>query len=233
MIKSDYTITFVCHNQLDFTKAFVASLDPCEVDFSRIVAVDNASTDGTQVWLNQQGLGFVILNSRNLGCGVAWNQGALALQSRWTIVMNNDVICARGWLENLIDAAELNDLHIASPAMIEGKLDYDFPSFAGCAEKKMRSYLKIGYQHAVCMAIREDVWGRVGYFMPVPRLLGFEDAIFFRRAREASLRTGTSADSWIHHYGSITQRAIKLENGLKAGHELGNRNLMREYMNQS
>ncbi len=67
----NYAITFACYNQLDYTKEFIDSLDRDEVDFSRIVAVDNGSTDGTREWLQTQGFGQVILNNRNLGCGAA------------------------------------------------------------------------------------------------------------------------------------------------------------------
>ena len=233
MTPPSYTITFACYNQLDYTKQFIASLDREEVDFSRIVAVDNGSTDGTREWLTQQGFGAVVLNDRNLGCGAAWNQGALAIQSKWTVVMNNDVVCAKGWLRNLLTAAEANQLHIASPAMVEGELNYDFDVWAKDAQTKMTGYVRQGAPHAVCMAIRDDVWSEIGYFMPVPKLLGYEDAIFFQRALEAKLKTGTCADSWLHHYGMTTQKALKLEMKLDQHDSLGNRNLMRLYMSQS
>lgn len=233
MTPSSYTITFACYNQLDYTKQFIASLDREEVDFSRIVAVDNGSTDGTREWLGQQGFGAVVLNERNLGCGAAWNQGALAIQSKWTVVMNNDVICAKGWLRNLLAAAETNQLHVASPAMVEGELNYDFVAWATEAETQMAGYVREGAPHAVCMAIRDDVWNQIGYFMPVPKLLGYEDAIFFQRVLEAGLKTGTCADSWLHHYGMTTQKALKLEMKLDQNDSLGNRNLMRLYMAQS
>jgi len=229
----NYTITFACYNQLDYTQQFIASLDRTEVDFSRIVAVDNGSTDGTRDWLQQQGFGAVILNQRNLGCGAAWNQGALAIQSKWTIVMNNDVVCAKGWLSNLICAAETHQLHIASPAMVEGELNYDFAHWAKDAEMRMRGYIRQGAPHAVCMAIRDDVWNEIGYFMPVPKLLGYEDGIFFQRAAEVGLKSGTTADSWLHHYGMTTQKALKLEMKLDQRDSLGSRNLMRLYMAQS
>ena len=232
-MKHEYTITFACYNQLDYTKQFIASLDRDEVDFSRIVAVDNGSTDGTRDWLREQGFGAVILNNRNLGCGAAWNQGALAIQSKWTVVMNNDVVCAKGWLRNLLASAEANQLHIASPAMVEGELNYDFAHWAQEAEAKMQGYVRKNAPHAVCMAIREDVWAEIGYFMPVPKLLGYEDGIFFQRATEAGLNTGTTADSWLHHYGMTTQKALKLEMKLDQRDSLGNRNLMRLYMAQS
>ena len=179
-----YTITFACYNQLDYTKQFIASLDRDEVDFSRVVAVDNGSTDGTREWLVQQGFGAVVLNNRNLGCGAAWNQGAQAIQSEWTIVMNNDVICAKGWLSQLLEKAQEQDLKIASPAMVEGLLNYDFHAWVNQARKVMRGHIRHGVAHAVCMAIHEDVWAEIGYFMPVPKLLGYEDGIFFQRAAE-------------------------------------------------
>jgi GT2 family glycosyltransferase len=53
------------------------------------VAVDNGSTDGAREWFGQQGFGAVVLNERNLGCGAAWNQGALAIQSKWTAYHQN------------------------------------------------------------------------------------------------------------------------------------------------
>ncbi len=232
-MQQDYTITFACYNQLDYTKQFIASLDRQEVDFSRIVAVDNGSTDGTREWLQSQGFGQVILNNRNLGCGAAWNQGALAIQSKWTVVMNNDVVCAKGWLTNLLRLAEVHHLKIASPAMIEGDLNYDFQDWARKATEKFGQYCRRDSSHAVCMAIHQNVWDEVGYFMPVPKLLGYEDSIFFRRAYEAGIKNGTVAAAWLHHYGMTTQKALKLEKKLDAKDSLGNRNLMKLYMNQT
>lgn len=229
----NYTITFACYNQLNYTKQFITSLDRNEVDFSRIVAVDNGSTDGTRDWLQQQGFGAVVLNERNLGCGAAWNQGALAIQSKWTVVMNNDVVCAKGWLQNLLVSAERHHLQIASPAMVEGLFDYDLENWAQDAMQVTKGYCRYGAHHAVCMAIREDVWDEIGYFMPVPKLLGYEDAIFFQRAIENSIKTGTVSDAWMHHYGMTTQKALKLEMDLAEFESLGSRRLMKLYMNQS
>lgn len=230
---SNYTITFACYNQLEYTKRFIASLDPEEVDFSRIVAVDNGSTDGTCEWLQTQGFGGVILNNRNLGCGAAWNQGALAIQSEWTVVMNNDVVCAKGWLTNLLAVAEKNHLQIASPAMVEGTLDYDLETWAKKASSQMQNYCRVGAAHAVCMAIHEDVWDSIGYFMPVPKLLGYEDGIFFQRAFEGKIKTAIASSAWLHHYGMTTQKALKLEKKMHENDSLGNRSIMKLYMGQT
>jgi GT2 family glycosyltransferase len=229
----NYTITFACYNQLDYTQQFIASLDRTEVDFSRIVAIDNGSTDGTRDWLQQQGFGAVILNQRNLGCGAAWNQGALDIQSQWTIVMNNDVVCEPGWLTSLLKAAEQHQLKIVSPAMIEGELNYNQPDFVRQAREQMKGYVRQGVAHAVCMAIHEDVWNDIGYFMPVPKLLGYEDGIFFQRAMEQGIAMGITSDAWLHHFGQTTQKALKLELKLQQKDSLGSRQLMQIYMGQN
>jgi GT2 family glycosyltransferase len=181
----------------------------------RLIAVDNGSTDETRAYLQTLPLGGKIFNQSNLGCGVAWNQGALVHQSEWTIVMNNDVLVSPLWIENLINSAETIGAKIISPALIEGPLNYDFDLFEKDASKRMKNTHRIGARHAVCLAVHQSVWMDIGYFQPVPKLLGYEDTLFFNEARKANLKTAMTGASWLHHFGSITQTAMKLERGLK------------------
>ena len=69
--------------------------------------------------------------------------------------------------------------------------------------------------------------------MPVPKLLGYEDGIFFQRALENNIKTGTVGDAWLHHYGMTTQKALKLEKKMNERDSLGNRSLMKLYMGQT
>ncbi len=218
-----YSITFACYNQVNYTRQCVDSMIKHGLDVSRLVVVDNGSSDDTKNYLNTLPLGGRIFNKSNLGCGVAWNQGALALQSEWTIIMNNDVLVSRGWVENLIDVAEANGLKIISPALIEGPQDYDFDAFAEDAMAKMKDALRIGGRHAVCLAVHESVWLEIGYFQPIPKLLGYEDTMFFHEVDKARIPIGMTGRSWLHHYGSITQSALKQERGLSEKDGLGNR----------
>lgn len=210
----DCAIVFACYNQVDYTRQCVNSLINSGVDLSRVVAVDNASTDNTRAYLESLNLGGRIFNSKNFGCGVAWNQGALALQAEWTIVMNNDVVVPRGWLENLIGAARDHSLKIISPALIEGPLDYDFLDFSRDAMSRMKDAVRKGASHAVCVAVHSSVWMEIGYFRPTPSLLGYEDTLFFHEADQTGIPMGTSGASRVHHFGSITVRSIREERGL-------------------
>lgn len=189
----------------------------------RLVVVDNGSTDGTRNYLETLQLGGRIYNKQNLGCGVAWNQGALALQAEWTIIMNNDVLVSPFWIDKLISSAENEGLQVISPSLIEGSLDYNFYDFDKIASQKMSGVYRIGGRHAVCLAIHESVWLNVGYFQPIPTLLGYEDTIFFNDLTKAKIQTAITGNSWLHHYGSITQSAMKQERGLTQNDGLANR----------
>lgn len=223
MSPQKYSITFACYNQVAYTRQCIDSMLEQGMDLQRLVVVDNGSTDETRSYLKTLPLGGRIFNHDNLGCGVAWNQGALALQTEWTVIMNNDVLVSHKWIESLIETAERHDVKMISPALIEGKLDYDFNAFAGHASARMKDVLRVGRCHAVCMAVHESVWMEIGYFQPVPKLLGFEDTMFFHEAEKAGIKMGVTGSSWLHHYGSITQTAMKQERGLSAKDGLANR----------
>lgn len=218
-----YAITFACYNQVEYTKKCVASMVKNGLELSRLVVIDNGSKDDTRSYLETLSLGGRIFNQANLGCGVAWNQGALALQAEWTIIMNNDVIVSKNWIENLIETAEKNNLKVISPSLIEGLLDYDFEDFSTRASAKMHSAMRLNGRHAVCLAVHQSVWLEVGYFQPIPKLLGYEDTMFFNELDKANIATGITGASWLHHYGSITQSAMKQERGLSQKDNLGYR----------
>ena len=223
MSQIDYAITFACYNQVEYTCQCVDSMIKHGVDLGRLVVVDNGSTDDTRSYLETLPLGGLIFNKANLGCGVAWNQGALALQAEWTIIMNNDVLVSKGWIENMISVAQQKGLKIISPALIEGPLDYDFDAFADEASVKLSSALREGGRHAVCLAVHKSVWMEIGYFQPIPKLLGYEDSMFFHEVDKAGIPIGMTGAAWLHHYGSITQSAMKQERGLSEKQGLGYR----------
>lgn len=218
-----YSLTFACYNSVEFTKMCIDSMVKHGTPLDRLVVVDNQSTDGTRDYLSTLPLGGRIFNSTNLGCGTAWNQGALALQSEWSIIMNNDVLVSPQWIESLIHAAESKNLKVISPALIEGPLDYDFEAFNLQASAEMKDVHRFGSKHAVCLAIHNSVWMDVGYFQPTPKLLGYEDTLFFNELKKSNIQTSITGASWLHHFGSITQSAMKQERGLTEKDGLANR----------
>ena len=213
---SNYTITFATLNCLDYTKKCVESLINSGVEPSQIVAVDNASDDGTPEYLKQLGLGAAILNRQNLSCGAAWNQGILAQQSEWTIVMNNDIVVAPGFALRLIEFATTNKLQLVSPARIDGTADYDFPQFAEQAQRTTANAVRCGSSNAICMCIHWSLFNQIGFFPANPTLLGFEDGLFYNEARKHGIAHATTGSVWIHHFGSVTQEHMKMVLGIQS-----------------
>ncbi len=228
MIPENYSITFACYNALYYTKKCIDSLLKTNTPLKRVAVVDNCSTDGTQTYLQTLDLGALIVNKTNLGCGVAWNQGALALQAEWTVVMNNDIIVSDHWIDDLIKEAEQNNVKIISPAIIDGPLDYPFEEFSKMARDKYQNLKRFNHQHAVCMVIHESVWKEIGFFRATPSLLGYEDTLFFNAVKKNKIPTMTTGRVWIHHFGSITQTLMRQERGLKEKASLGKRDNYKE-----
>lgn len=220
---NNYTITFACYNALEYTKRCVESLLRANIPLDRVVAVDNDSSDSTFEYLSRFPFYDVIRNRSNLGCGVAWNQGVLRLQSDWSIVMNNDIEVSLGWIEALLGQAEQRNFPVICPAMIEGQRNYDFDEFAISAARNMGNVVREGGRHAVCMAIHKSVWSRIGYFAPQPSLMGYEDTLFFSELDRAGIKSAVTGAAWIHHYGSVTVSNLKRERGLSERGSLGSR----------
>jgi len=210
----NYSITFPCLNSLDYTKKLIGSMLENEEDMSKVVAVNNGSTDSTEKYLKSIKHLNVITNKKNYGFGVPLNQGAMMLQTEWTIFMNNDVIVSKDWIEGLLSAAEKNNLKVISPAMIEESYDYDINEHSNKAKFLFDGYVRNDDAHAVCIAIHESVLFDIGFFRPTPSLFGYEDKIFLNELRKNNIKTGITSSSWIHHYGSVTQKAMKEKIGI-------------------
>jgi GT2 family glycosyltransferase len=206
----NYTITFATLNCLDYTKKCVESLINAGVDLSQIVAVDNASTDGTPEYLKKLGLGGIILNRQNLSCGAAWNQGILARQSEWTIVMNNDIVVPPDFAERLIAFASAHKLKLVSPARIDGSMDYDFEQFTYKSQQTTANAIRYGSSNAICMCMHWSLFSKIGFFRADPNLLGFEDGLFYNEVRKHDIKHATTGSVWIHHFGSVTQDHMKM-----------------------
>lgn len=205
----DAVIVIPVFNQLHYTRQCLNSLNACGYPDSMIVVVNNASTDGTKEFLDgRQGL-RVIHNATNRACAAAWNQGYNLLRREWTMFLNNDVLVTQGWLESLVGFAERENLGIACPAMCENELNYDLPKYASEFAAKMRDVKRVGGAHGVAFLVRKKVIETVGVFDENFRKGGNEDEDFFMRVRMGGFRHAVTGSSFIHHFGSITQKHLQ------------------------
>jgi N-acetylglucosaminyl-diphospho-decaprenol L-rhamnosyltransferase len=209
-----YTIVIPVFNQLHYTQQCIASLRAIGVRSEAILVIDNASTDGTAAWLEQTPDAHWLHNPANLCCG-AWAQGSFLTHDDWVVLLNNDVIAGPNAIDALLDAADRHGLQVVSPSLLESPQDdYDFASFAPDHARRLAGEVRRGWFHGVCFAIRRDVFHRIGYTDTDRLMWGHEDKEYLVRCLRAGIPVGTVGGSVFHHFGSITQQAMKRERNI-------------------
>ncbi len=217
-------------NQLHYTRQCLESLAGVGIPSGDVVVVDNASSDGTRDFLASTPGLRVVSNDTNRGCSSAWNQGvetALAAAADWIVVINNDVLVGQGFLGGLLGFATRNGADIVHPATAEGEQDYDFPSLAAGFVEKMSGFSRPDDGGGDCFLVSRRVFESVGLFDTSFGLAGFEDVDFFRRARKAGFHRAITGAAFLHHFGSVTQRAVKASAGIARHARLADQNAYR------
>jgi len=202
-------------NQLHYTRQCVDSMLACGIPAASILVIDNGSSDETPQWLASRPDIRSVRNPVNLGCGGAWTQGALLSDADWTLLLNNDTVFAHNAVDAMLDAADKLKLDVVSPAMVEVDLDYDQPAFTQKFLAEMGGVLRDGWFHGVAFAVRREVFQRIGFLDTDRELYGREDSEFLFRCRRAGLKVGTVGAALIHHFGMVTQDAMKKEQGVR------------------
>jgi GT2 family glycosyltransferase len=104
------SIIIPVHNKAALTRQCLDSIfaSPSEVE-AEVIVVDDASTDSTAAMLESYGdrVRSVMLK-RNSGFAKACNAGAGAAHGRYLVFLNNDTIIQDGWLDTLVDYADVH-----------------------------------------------------------------------------------------------------------------------------
>lgn len=205
----DVSIVIPVFNQVPFTRGCLDSLRNAGLPDSRIIVVNNASTDDTATCLAARPQLQVIHNSENRFCR-AWSQGArAAAPATWTVILNNDVLIPPGWMEGLISFAEQEGVDVVSPAICEGEQDYDLAAHAKQFVAKMANAKRAGRASGACFMVHRRVFDAIGYFNEDPRLGGYLDDEFLRRCRQNGFRLACTGRSFMHHFGSATLKVVQ------------------------
>lgn len=213
-----YRIVIPVLNQLHYTRQCIESLLAQGVPAETLLVIDNGSSDETPSYLASHPEIPSLRNPVNLGCGGAWTQGALLSEAEWVVLLNNDIVVEHNAIAASIARAEQLGLAVVSPAMVEGELDYPQADFTADYLTKMAEVVREGWFHGVCFIVHRDVFLRVGFPDTDRQLAGAEDMEYLVRCTRAGIRVGTVGAALLHHFGSITQKALKQEQNVK---ELG------------
>lgn len=199
------TIITVAFNQLEHTKRFVQSIRRNTQNLYRIIVVNNASTDGTEEWLDLQ----KDLDALHLAENKGWVGGintALPLvepESDFIVFANNDVIVGERWDRLLLNHFD-HSVGAVGPTSnyVAGRQNVCF-NHAGILEEEVNAL--IGF----FMCVRKDVAATCG---PLDDLYSFrkegavlsggDDLDYSIRIRELGLRLLVARDVYVYHAGS-------------------------------
>lgn len=216
------SIVIPLYNQIAYTRSCIESLNKTIMPGVEILLVDNASSDNTAEYLHSLEGVTVISNLENKGFSGACNQGISSASGQWIVVMNNDVLLGKGWLDGMLSAADRFGLDMVSPAIREGELNYDLEPYAAELTGRMQSVVRHGQVNGICFMAHRRVFDSIGIFDENFRIGQYEDKDLFLRATKAGFRLGTVGASFIHHFGSITQKALGAKKETK-GYALENK----------
>ncbi|MTI80116.1 MAG: glycosyltransferase [Firmicutes bacterium] len=222
------SIIIPCYNQLEYTKLCLESIFTYTMEPFELIVINNGSSDGTKEYLKELSQQHdnvkVINNEENLGYGAACNQGLIAGQGDYFLILNNDTVVTEGWLARMLAVGDcFNEIGIIGPRSnaVAGVQLINNVSYKSI--KEMRSFSrKLAIKYAsqgfetnrvigLCMMIKREVIKRIGGFDLRFGLGNFEDDDFCLRARITGYKIWVCNDVFIHHFGSKTFSGAKLD----------------------
>lgn len=180
-----------------------------------LIAVDDASPDGTGDRLESEDGVIVIRNHESIGFGASCNLGAARADRRFLCFLNSDSIVHSGWLVPLTEAAEVDGVGVVVAELLNedgtiqeagctvGRDGSTFPLGRGAeANDPTWSFSReVDYGSAACLLTRRADFEADGGFDAAFSPAYYEDADLCLRFAERGLRTVFAPASRVTHLG--------------------------------
>lgn len=218
------SIVMLSWNAPEYTKMALESIREHTRGDYEIIIVDNGSGPETVDWLRTLTGVRVIFNSTNRGYAGGNNQAIAAARGEYIVLLNNDVIVTEGWLDGLLDPFDrIPALGVSAPRSNKIAGDQVTPEAVyenmaemhAYASKRRDRFRGEGYLTdraiGLCLCIDRRVIGEVGGIDERFGVGNFEDDDFCLRVRAAGYAIFVCDDVFIHHFGSQTFAANKID----------------------
>jgi GT2 family glycosyltransferase len=214
------SIVVLTLNQLEYTKKCLNTVFSYTPAPFELIVVDNGSTDGTWQYLEsveeKRKNVRLVRNTSNRGFAYGCNQGIFLAGGDHVVLLNNDTLVTRGWLERLKAAASaVPGVGLAGPVsnyvsgaqLVEG-LNADFSNldqilkFADdLGSRNAGQITEVNRLVGFCLLVRREVLDKVGVFDIAFAIGNWEDDDLCVRARLAGFKCVIARDVFIYHFG--------------------------------
>ncbi len=222
------SIIMLTFNALEYTKKCINSvLEHTHLPYE-LILVDNGSQDGTVEYLNALKEQYehikVIFNKKNKGFAYGNNQGARRAKGKYLLFLNNDVLVADGWLNDLASVL-IDNPYVGMVGPITNSIsgrqrvenvpyqdEHGFYAFAAKVRELNKNKITPRRRIAgFCMLMRRDLFEKLGGFDTRFGTGNFEDDDLCVRVRQKGWAIMVHEGVFIHHYGSQTFKANKIK----------------------
>lgn len=211
-------------NRLDVTRQFVESFLANTVLPTRLIMIDNASTDGTGEYLSglrrtDNCVIEVVLNNENIGFIRGMNQGIALSVAPYVCLANNDLIFTKGWLSEIISVFNKDDkIGLLNPNSnnlgISPKSKADINILADELSRKYHGdFVEMPFCVGFCMVMKREVVDKVGGLSEEFVPMFFEDTDYSMKVQAAGYLTGAAPAAYVYHWehASLKQIGAKKE----------------------
>ncbi|WNS43377.1 glycosyltransferase family 2 protein [Paenibacillus sp. MMS20-IR301] len=213
------SIIIPTYNRLGLLRSCIESIREHTGSPYEIIVVDNGSSDGTDAYCRASKLTFISL-PENRGFPLACNMGLTLAAGDELLLLNNDVIVSKGWLDNLKRALySAPDIGIVGPVT----------NYASGRQQVQTGYADIAGYHAeagranvpdaakwsetrrlvgLCFLFKRQLLDAIGLLDERYSPGHYEDDDYCYRARLQGYRLLIAGDCLVHHEGSASFKEV-------------------------
>lgn len=187
-----------------------------------IIIVDNGSEDGTAEAIRRRQRPIrLAVHEQNLGFARAINTGLMMAKGQYIVLLNNDVLVTERWLDQLLyclsqrpDAAAVGPVtnYISGDQQIAVPYGDDIAAMQVYAAahnvtdpaKWRETERLVGF----CLVFPRSTFEQIGYLDEGYAIGNYEDDDWVARLRLQGKKQVVAADTFIHHYGSMTMKGL-------------------------